>query len=334
MSSNQRKPFIDMAKGIGIILVIFGHAMTGENIIVSWQCTFFMPMFFICSGLCYTKPKALLENVRKTLIPYYMGGGIGLCIEMSLLLTKDGLDIAQIVQRIFSFLIGTSMWNYPLWFLVAFFVCKCVFDWIMMISFERKSSTYIQSMAALLCFAVGLCLANLRRKYGFFYPFRADIGITLVPFMLIGYYSKQIVDHMACLPILKQMASVCVLLAINVASFCHNTLVSVNSSDYGNPVFFLIGAVSGSYFVILLCQIICRIPALEKVLSWYGRNSLTIMCSHAIVLMFLAKLFLMVKRFIDISNGLLDSAKFVCCVLAMIPLCLLLSAVKVRYGAH
>lgn len=74
MSSNQRKPFIDMAKGIGIILVIFGHAMTGENIIVSWQCTFFMPMFFICSGLCYTKPKALLENVRKTLIPYYMGG--------------------------------------------------------------------------------------------------------------------------------------------------------------------------------------------------------------------------------------------------------------------
>ena len=73
---NQRKTYIDMAKGVGILLVIFGHAMTGENRIVSWQCTFFMPMFFICSGLCYSKPKTILENTKKILIPYYIGGGL------------------------------------------------------------------------------------------------------------------------------------------------------------------------------------------------------------------------------------------------------------------
>ena len=31
---NQRKTYIDMTKGIGILLVIFGHATTGENRIV------------------------------------------------------------------------------------------------------------------------------------------------------------------------------------------------------------------------------------------------------------------------------------------------------------
>ena len=73
---NQRKTYIDMTKGIGILLVIFGHAMTSENRIVSWQCTFFMPMFFICSGLCYSNPKTLRENARKILTPYYIGGAL------------------------------------------------------------------------------------------------------------------------------------------------------------------------------------------------------------------------------------------------------------------
>lgn len=33
-----------------------------------------MPMFFICSGLCYSNPKTLRENARKILTPYYIGG--------------------------------------------------------------------------------------------------------------------------------------------------------------------------------------------------------------------------------------------------------------------
>lgn len=36
MNQKQQKTYIDRAKGIGILLVIFGHAMTGENKIVSW----------------------------------------------------------------------------------------------------------------------------------------------------------------------------------------------------------------------------------------------------------------------------------------------------------
>ena len=75
MNMPQRKTYIDMAKGIGILFVIFGHAMPSDNLIVAWQCTFFMPLFFICSGLCYSKPKTLRENAKRILIPYYIAGG-------------------------------------------------------------------------------------------------------------------------------------------------------------------------------------------------------------------------------------------------------------------
>ncbi len=328
MNQRLRKAYIDMAKGIGILLVIFGHAMTGENKILSWQSTFFMPMFFICSGLCYTKPKSMRKNAGKILTPYYIGGGVGFCIEMCMVVTKDGIHITQIVQRLYHLLIGTSMWNYPLWFLVAFFVCKCVFDYIINKSQGKKGCVAIQGITAFVCFAVGMFLASIRKEYGFFYPFRADIGIAMVPFMLIGFYTKQYCSQTEAISFPKQLTLACAMLLINLISFHHNTLVSVNSSDYGNPLIFLVGAVSGSYFVILFCQIISRMSMLERVLSWFGRNSLIIMCSHAIVLMFIAKSLLVANRFVNVSVSLLDLIKFVCCVFAMVPICWFLNKIS------
>lgn len=202
------------------------------------------------------------------------------------------------------------MWNYSLWYLVAFFVCKCVFDWIILISQGEKHSGCIHGIAALMCFAAGLYLASIRKEYGFFYPFRADVGITMVTFMLIGYYSRRYFKRMEYMSVMKQLVLASALLVINIFSFHCNTIVSVNSSDYGNPVLFLIGAVSGSYYVITFCLITCRISIFEKILSWFGRNSLMIMYGHAIVLMFIAKVLLFANRFVGISSDLLDFTKF------------------------
>lgn len=220
------------------------------------------------------------------------------------------------------------MWNYPLWFLVSFFVCKCVFDGIVEFSKGRKRCRYIQVIATLVCFALGLYLSSIRKEYVFFYPFRADIGITMVIFMLIGGYSKQYCDQMEAKPGLIQSTATVILLVINLTSFRYNTLVSVNSSDYGNPILFLAGAISGSGFVIFFCQMIRRISILENVLSWFGRNSLTIMCTHVIVMMFISKFLLVANRFVGISVFLLDYIKFLCCVLAMILVCWFIGKVK------
>lgn len=129
------------------------------------------------------------ENTHSVL---YRGGGF--CIEICLLAMKGGVHISQIAKRLFNLLIGTSMWNYPLWFLVAFFVCKCLFDWIMKIAYRGSKMPKTQSHKKILflcavgaiCFVLGLYLASIRKE--FFYPFRADIGITMVPFMLAGFF--------------------------------------------------------------------------------------------------------------------------------------------------
>ena len=120
MDEKLRKSYIDMAKGMGILLVIFGHAATGLNEFVAWQCTFFMPLFFVCSGLCYTKPKSFKQNAQKILLPYYFWGGVGFLLQVCLTIFERTLKAGDVCKKLVEFLLGMNMWNYPLWFLVAF----------------------------------------------------------------------------------------------------------------------------------------------------------------------------------------------------------------------
>jgi acyltransferase len=52
---NKRIGWIDIAKGITILLVIVGHTLIGYKV-NDYIYAFHMPLFFICSGLLF-KPK-------------------------------------------------------------------------------------------------------------------------------------------------------------------------------------------------------------------------------------------------------------------------------------
>lgn len=116
----------------------------------------------------------------------------------------------------------------------------------------------------------------------------------------------------------------------------NNTLVSVNSSDYGNPVLFMISAISGSAFLIVLCQTLSSVAAVQKVLCWFGRHSLLIMCSHALVLMFIAHGMVLINHFVGLEPVVIDYGKFIVCSLSMVPVCYLINKMnkkhKIKYN--
>ena len=52
----KRIDYLDYAKGLTIILMVLAHSMAGDNSIKTWIESFFMPIFFIVSGiLLYTR---------------------------------------------------------------------------------------------------------------------------------------------------------------------------------------------------------------------------------------------------------------------------------------
>lgn len=49
----QRIEYLDIAKGVGILLVVIGHCINSNSLIGKWIWTFHMPLFFIISGMLY-----------------------------------------------------------------------------------------------------------------------------------------------------------------------------------------------------------------------------------------------------------------------------------------
>lgn len=74
LASDQRVEWIDIAKGIGILLVLIGHVCDKHTFLWNFITLFHMPLFFIISGyvLKLDKPiKLFLKSKLMTLwVPY------------------------------------------------------------------------------------------------------------------------------------------------------------------------------------------------------------------------------------------------------------------------
>lgn len=55
--NENRIDWVDISKGLGIILVIIGHCVYLGGLIHNWIFSFHMPLFFILSGIFIRKIK-------------------------------------------------------------------------------------------------------------------------------------------------------------------------------------------------------------------------------------------------------------------------------------
>ena len=53
----KRLEWIDLAKGIGIILMVIGHMPSIPSAVHNWIFSFHMPLFFFLSGYMFKKKK-------------------------------------------------------------------------------------------------------------------------------------------------------------------------------------------------------------------------------------------------------------------------------------
>ena len=97
-AAKTREHFVDVAKGIGILLVIFHHciARSGtEDVAMNWLAryilSFHMPMFFFLSGYLYRRDETVTYfagKVRGLLIPVIAFETINAAISIALAVFK------------------------------------------------------------------------------------------------------------------------------------------------------------------------------------------------------------------------------------------------------
>lgn len=282
----KRLTYLDMAKGIGIFLVILGHIEYIREDTLKWISSFHMPLFFVIGGiLAYEKREegrplfsALAARARGTLVPYAAFTIMLLTMNtLEHLLDPGALSGAQLARQYVDAATGYGI--HILWFLPAYFTAGAIF-----LLLERGLRPVSRNLAVLLL-AVG--------AYGVTVIFRLDQyavtdlpligfagmdllitllrGILAMPFLLMGWYLGAFYGRLPrkAFPVLALLLIPGGILALHLSVFDLHYL-------YVEPWHYLAAFLSCAGLTALMRAL----PAIRP-LAWLGRNSLVIMCTHA-----------------------------------------------------
>ena len=328
----QRLAFIDRAKGIGILMVVFSHlsSMTGfGNRLWSWYNPFMLTLFFMISGGMRRNresgkafPAFVRRRAHALLLPYFVFDILALGIQTVLNYWRGGVPEAAAKLQIGLVRIFTLRGLGPDWFLPVLFFAELLLD--LCLRYGRKSIAEVREycrsggnsgtagslpFTTAVLFAVSVvavfCLGG--ERLAVLGPFRFVIVKTLAAagFLVLGYVCMPIIQT---IPGLHPAAAISLIGTLLIAGRYN---LDFNQLDFGSrPLLLYADTLLGTCFV--LC--VSRIPDLirerfggeqqekqgrqrgqqerqqdqqEKqrenprgLLQEFGRESLTIMCTH------------------------------------------------------
>ena len=286
----ERIEWIDIAKGLAIMVVVIGHTVPFESFARNVIFSFHMPLFFILSGMTFRiaeNRKEFLNRLKKDskrlLFPLFILISIQYAIEFAVngrYMWHDAIDLARIfVKRIFwssavSVNGDASLCLGMLWFLVSLFTARQLLN-LLNIVFKN----YDHLAMAVLLGAAGMFLG----ARGIMLPFNIDVSLLAAAFLLIGVFAR---DHKQ---IISQYRYVMMLVSAVIWSTClyFDLYIEMGSRHYPYYGLSICEAVSGSFLVCVISNDIVKNKLVNIVIGKLGRISMWIYGIHSLDYYFL-----------------------------------------------
>lgn len=275
----MKKDWVDIAKSLGIILMVIGHSSLPDYA-SRWIYSFHMPLFFVLSGAFTNWDKSvwtfIVDKIR-TLGLYFILYSI---INYLLLSFSD----ANYKQQSISLLLTDGWEGFALWFIPVLLLSLILDRFIC----ENKLSYRI-----LLLFVVGALLD----MYDVYLPWSLSTVPVAAGFVLMGRrlssFFKVRIEQFS-LSRWSYALILVLLIAISTISLFFSFDLAINKVS---PVLFLIlSSMSGTLFISLVSVHLCKLHILRKLLVPVGRNTLEIMA--------FSQVFLIVQRYLPIHGSL------------------------------
>ena len=293
----KRLKYIDLAKGITMLTIIWGHIMlSGKSNILVYA--FHIPVFFFLSGLVFNKEKypslsSFLKNrFYSLLIPYFLyslATWAFWIIDMS----SKGNSLSNCWRPLIETFIargsaGYMLHNPALWFIPCLFMVE--FFYYFICKLPSFFNIFISVGAAL----IGSFLMQSNSFFDFTaLPWNLEVALTAVFFYSLGHQlsgkiNTKLMDFSKKNPILLLLATVGSFVLLFVGSVW-NGHVSMAQCQLGEKSVFLfyVNALWGILFILFACLFLDwaynRVAILKKVLDYLlfvGRNSFRFMAVH------------------------------------------------------
>lgn len=281
--SVERERWLDIAKGIAIIAVVFGHS--GEKLFSHYLFWFHMPLFFLVSGYLFKSVKGDIKSwsfnkSKKLLIPYFSFGILILLISFILITPNVMNSVKQAAGLVYGGRALKGIFG-PFWFITCLLLTQIIFA---IIQTKLKSTKVKVVFIASLYVLAHAITYFLSKKDGIQIPvpWAIDISLVALTYYSMGYYLKDIIR--------KCVSSVYIGFSFLIVSAVFVTLdykgfiyykLDMKYSIYNN---FLLDLIIPLALVISILFISYHLEKLSlPLLSYLGTRSLSIMYLHIVV---------------------------------------------------
>ncbi len=276
--SKPRIEFIDLAKGVCIILVVLLHIVPLLNDKLDFLSYLRMPLYFCLSGLFFKDYGSLknftIRKVNKILIPFVAWYVISYVVfYVGRLLTNSAHEAMYSITDVF---FRNEIFNIPIWFLLCLFWSNILFACVH--SLFKK--WYLQLFCVVLMANVGYIM-NFYNVSNLLY---IGSSLSCMPFYYLGYVLKRtslLYSHankkferfLFGMSLIGAMLFAFLPNTFQHFEFYSNRLIQGNMLGvYGISIIYIV-------FILLLCKMIGRLPYI----SWLGRYSIVVLVTHLLV---------------------------------------------------
>ena len=285
--TENRNQFVDIMRGIAMLLVVLGHTMTGctvdsqksfiFNIIWSLQ----MPLFILISGYVtkYSRPisnsKGLWKYVKRRTVAYMLPWAVWSFLVRGIIFGED--DFLNVKHL---------LWNMDsgYWFLATIWTISMIFGIASFIAERLSKENLLKRQIVFLGFyLVGMILlVGIGAILGFSF-FAIKLTLYYMPFYYAGFLYGQFDDRMKESEIGKKIIDSVIAICFVVWLFIILRFSLYEMSDGGFAI--ILRAATSLAGCIAVCGL-CRGIFSSKMggLAWVGEHSLEVYLTHYLLL--------------------------------------------------
>lgn len=288
MIEKERLRWLDISKGIAIILMIIGH-MDGLNPYVRGIIfSFHMPLFMIINGYLikeYNICKNLEKSCKSLLIPYAITCTIQ-AILSAIIAIGTGNSIYELSSKLIDMVVGISKLSkrytsfgsvWLVWFLVCLFLTKNIY--VMIMSKTEKKPFYLRCLILISVSVSGYLIG----KYYAFMPWSLDVALYSVIFIATGdfIHRHKYLEKWNMIPYGLAFLVWCGFLATK-------THIELATRKYPFIYGGAICAIAASVIVLKISKVIdVEEKIFPALLAWFGRSSLLFLAVHCLEMRFM-----------------------------------------------
>ena len=310
----KRIKFIDISRGFAILFIVLGHTIVHSEhcgMLYKFIYSFNVILFFIISGYLFKIKNNenffgfFKKKFLRIMIPYFIWELLFLipyflfADDMNSSLGNNGsFSIKQIILNI---VIGNGnnsalKQNTSLWFLPALFTMEIAYYFIIK-GLEKYNNKKYDIILLIILFFIGVCSSYLKGNLIWGLKTVLNIGI----FFYIGYLLKKY-NIFSSNSFIMNWYSVIIILFLGLVGFYFNDIVGYIDYIYGNYLLMFMSGLSISLLIIIISY---RIKT-SKVLEYIGKNTMTILIFHKLIIVLFQSKLGKISEMLLTSNFLIE----------------------------